>query len=56
LEEGDLPEVLFVTRVELPEGLAELFFVEAVEELVLRLFAVLAAAFFLGAALLVCEP
>jgi len=58
LEEDDLPEALFAALVEfLPEGFAELFFVEVVEELVLRLFTeALAAAFFLGAALLVCGP
>ena len=58
LEEDVLPEAFFAALVEfLPEGFAELFFVEAVEELVLRLFTeVPAAAFLLGAAFLVCEP
>jgi hypothetical protein len=57
LEEDDLPEAFFAALVEfLPKDFAELFFVEVVDELALSLFTeVPAAAFLLGAALLVCE-
>jgi hypothetical protein len=57
LDEDDLPVAFLAAPVEfLPEGFAELFVVEVVDEPALRLFTeVLAAAFFLGAAL-VCEP
>ena len=57
-EEDDLPDAFFAAPVELlPEGFAELFVVEGVEEPALRLFTeALAAVFFLGVVLLVCEP
>jgi len=53
-----LPEAFFAALVEfLPEGFAELFFVEVADELALPLFTeVLVEAFLLGAASLVCEP
>jgi hypothetical protein len=58
LEEDDLPDAFFAALVELlPEGFRELFVVEVAEEPALRLFTeVLAAVFFLGVVLLVCEP
>jgi hypothetical protein len=57
LDEDDLPAAFLAAPVEfLPEGFAEPFVVEVVDEPALRLFTeALAAAFFSGAGL-VCEP